>query len=104
MAEPTYTGTVGRGLQVGIREKRSSNGIDDLTVYSYQNFLELRDTAGNVIHIILGTGVPSDVATYDNAPLASIYINYAGGDGTCMYLKEAAGASGWAPVTTGAQA
>ena len=104
MAEPTFPGGVGSSKTVFTEDSRTSQGEDEITNHGYQNFIALSDKAGNEVHIILGTGVPSAVTTYDTAPLGSLYINYAGGDGTSLYVKEAAeaaGVSGWAPVTTG---
>lgn len=104
MAEPTFSEGVGRSNTVMIPDSSIQQGVDVLTVYGYQNYVPLRSKSGAEFHIILGTGAPSDDATYDSAPLASIYINLSGGDGVCMYLKEAVGGTGWAPVTTGSQA
>lgn len=104
MAEPTFQGGVGRSKTLYTEDARTSQGEDEVTNHGYQNFIALRDKAGNEVHIILGTGVPSTPTTYDTAPLGSLYINYAGGDGTSLYVKElaeAAGVSGWAAVSTG---
>jgi len=104
MAEPTFTMIVGNGRTLQIMDAVNSAGEDVLTVYGYQNFVSLRDKAGNEGHIILGTGVPSDVGTYDAAPLASLYLNYGGGDATCAYLHEAVSGTGWAAILNGGMA
>jgi hypothetical protein len=100
MAEPTFTMGVGNGRTLELMDAVNSAGEDVLTVWGYQNFITLMDKAGNDAHIIFGTGAPSADATYDLAPLASLYLNYGGGDGTCAYFHEAVSASGWAAVTT----
>jgi len=104
MAEPTFLKRVSRGITAWLGGSVKGTGEDVLTTYGYQNYVPLKDKAGNEVHLILGTGAPSAAATYDSAPLGSLYLNYAGGDGTCGYFKEATGATGWAPITTGSQA
>ena len=107
MAEPTFSGTPGVGPAIRIDDSENTSGaqIDMVTTYGYRSAIRLVRAKPNngtlqEAHIILGEGIPSAVDTYDSAPLGSMYINLTGGDGTCLYLKEVAGAEGWAPVLT----
>jgi len=111
MAEPTFSGTPGNGPAVTLLDATNTSGAaDDLyTDHGYRCAVIHRITKPNdntykEYHDIMGEGAPSAVATYDDAPLGSVYHNLSGGDGVCMYLKESAGAIGWAAVTTGSEA
>lgn len=79
---------------------------DKIGIFGYTNFIELKDNAAtaNKIHLIVSDETPAAITTYDLAPVGSLLFNTAGGDDTTLHVKEATGATGWAPVTTGAGA
>ena len=107
MPDPTYIGDVGNNAQCSIREKAASSGYDDYTTYGYKNFVEVRDPAGNAIHIIISTGTLAAAqldasGTYNTAPLGSLLIHRTA-SAVALFLKEiASGAAAWTKVTTGA--
>lgn len=92
MAAPTYAhGAI--GLQLALRTKATSQGENDLSTYSYQNFIEIFDKESDrKIHIILDIAVPG--AFYNSAPIGSIHIDTLTG---LMKIKDAAGEN-WAAV------
>jgi len=107
MAE-TIGAKYGKGQTTSVQDKVTNQGRDANAAYGYQQFIALYDAnSGTQAHIILGSGVPSDVTTYDDAPLGSLYINTDGGNGVCLYVKESVednGNAGWAAVETGTEA
>ena len=109
MASPTYSGNPGPGPSLTVIDAQNCAGENWFSDYGYREAISLRvSKAHNFtksdVHIIVGEGVPSAVATYDSAPLGSLYLNSLGGNAESSYMKEATGATGWAPITCGAQA
>ena len=80
-----------------------SDEVGDREEFGYESFISVRRGTAN-IHIIISDAAPTGVTTFDSAPVGSLCLNVAGGDDTTLFVKEATGATGWAPVTTAAGA
>jgi len=72
---------------------------DNFGIYGYVNFIELRSGSMKT-HIIIGNVIPSASATWDSAPISSLWLNTSGTTNTCIYIKEVSGTAGWAPINT----
>ena len=77
--------------------------VGNRETFGYENFVAFRRGTVNV-HLIVSDAAPTAVTTFDSAPRGSLCLNVAGGNDTTLFVKEATGATGWAPVTTGAAA
>ena len=84
MADPTYFGVPGQGPKVTLIDANLGQGESNFfDTYGYRNAVIWRwapsDASVTEAHHIWGTGSPNTDATYDGAPVGSIYTDYVTG-------------------------